>query len=284
MTGLPSKWLVETDWLQQHLNSPGLVILDGSALMPGDACKPDEMYRGAHIPGALFFDIDEISDTSSALPHMLPSPEKFTSCVRKMGIGDGMKVVAYDYRGIFSAPRVWWMFRVMGHEDVAVLNGGLPKWRTEGRPLQEGLPPARMEQHFTARRNAELVRDFGDVLAAVNSKHTPIIDARSKARFDGKEGEPRPVPRLGHMPGAHNLPFGKLLNSNGTMKSADELRAAFEGAGIDPGKPVIASCGSGLTACTLALGLAVLGNEWASVYDGSWAEWGSSPTAPIVQE
>ena len=241
------------------------------------------MYRGAHIPGALFFDIDEISDTSSPLPHMLPLAGKVLSRVQKMGIGNGMKIVVYDYRGIFSAPRVWWMFRVMGHEDVAVLNGGLPKWRAEGRPLQEGVPPARMEQHFTARRNAELVRDFGDVLAAVNSKNTPIIDARSKARFEGKEQEPRPVPRTGHMPGAHNLPFGKLLNANGTMKPAEELARRLRGAGIDPSKPVIASCGSGVTACTLALGLAVLGNEWASVYDGSWAEWGASPDAPIVQ-
>lgn len=283
MTDFSSKWLVETDWLQERLGSPGLVILDGSLFMPADTRKPYEMYLEAHIPGALFFDIDEIADTASPLPHMLPPPEKFAARVRKMGIGDGMKIVVYDNRGIFSAPRVWWMFRVMGHEDVAILNGGLMKWREEGRPLEAGPPSLRTERHFTARRNAELVRDFDDVLAAVNAKHTPVLDARSKARFEGHEAELRPVLRLGHMPGAHNLPYATLINANGTLKSAPELRAAFEGAGIDPGKPVIASCGSGVTACILALGLAVLGNEWASVYDGSWAEWGSSASAPVVQ-
>ncbi len=284
MTDFSSKWLVETDWLHERLSSPGLVILDASATMPGDPRKADELHREAHIPGALFFDIDEIADTSSSLPHMLPPPEKFASCMHKMGVGDGMKIVVYDNRGMFSAPRGWWMFRVMGHGDVVVLNGGLLKWREEGRPLEAGAPAPRPEQHFTTRRKAELVRDLDDVKAAIESKSQQILDARPKARFDGHEGEPRPMPRMGHMPGARNVPFKTLLNANGTLKSHTELRAIFEAAGVNPGKPTIASCGSGITACILALGLAALGNEWAAVYDGSWAEWSNVPSAPVVQD
>ncbi len=243
-----------------------------------------EIYREGHIPGAVFFDIDEIADTSSSYPHMLPSPEKFSARMRKMGIGDGMKVVVYDNRGLFSAPRIWWTFRVMGHEDVVVLNGGLPKWRAEGRNVESGTPAPRQERHFTPRRNAELVRDIEDVKAAIGSKDLQILDARPKGRFEGRDGEPRPVPRMGHMPGAHNVPFGSLVNANGTLKTSGELRALFETAGVNPARPVIASCGSGITACVLALGLAVLGNEWASVYDGSWAEWSNVPSAPVVQD
>jgi thiosulfate/3-mercaptopyruvate sulfurtransferase len=284
MTDLSSKWLVETDWLHERLSSPGLVVIDASATMPGDPAKACDLYSEAHIPGALFFDIDEIADTSSPYPHMLPPPEKFSSRMRKMGVGDGMKIVVYDNRGMFSAPRVWWTFRVMGHDDVVVLNGGLLKWREEGRLLEAGAPAPRSERHFTPRRNAELVRDIDDVKAAIALRSQQIVDARPKARFDGEAGEPRPVPRLGHMPGAHNVPYGALLNANGTLKSHAELLAVFEAAGLNPGKPTIASCGSGITACILALGLAVLGNEWAAVYDGSWAEWSNVPSAPVVQD
>ncbi|MGA9764247.1 MAG: 3-mercaptopyruvate sulfurtransferase [Rhodomicrobium sp.] len=284
MTDFSSKWLVETGWLNERLGTPGLAIIDASFSLPGDPRKADEIYREAHIPGALFFDIDEIADTSSALPHMLPAPEKFASRMRKMGVGDGMKAVIYDNRGIFSAPRVWWTFRVMGHADVAVLNGGLLKWREEGRSLEAGPPALRSERHFTARRNAELVRDLSDLKAAVESKRLQILDARSKARFEGHEPEPRPVPRLGHMPGAQNLPYDTLINANGTLKSHTELQAAFEASGVNPGKPIITTCGSGVTACILALSLAVTGNEWASVYDGSWAEWSADPSVPVVQD
>lgn len=284
MTDFSSKWLVETDWLNERLAAPGLIIIDASCSMPGDSRKAEEIYREAHIPGALFFDIDEIADTASALPHMLPPPEKFALRMRKMGAGDGMKAVIYDNRGIFSAPRVWWMFRVMGHDDAVVLNGGLLKWREEGRALEEGLPAQRSERHFTAWRNSELVRDLSDVKAAVETKRQQIVDARPKARFEGHETEPRPVPRLGHMPGAYNVPYGTLINKNGTLKSCAELRAAFEAAGVNTGKPIITTCGSGITACILALGLAVTGNEWASVYDGSWAEWSTVPSAPVVRD
>jgi thiosulfate/3-mercaptopyruvate sulfurtransferase len=283
MTDFSSKWLVETDWLEERLAAPGLIIMDASLKMPGDAQEPYNQYKEAHLPGALFFDIDDLSDTSSSLPHMLPAPEKFASRMRNMGVGDGMKIVVYDNRGIFSAPRAWWMFRVMGHDDVAVLNGGLKKWLAEGRTVEAGLPQRRSERHFTARKNSAIVRDLSDMLAAVDAKRQQIADARAKGRFEGREPELRPVPRLGHMPGACNVAYAKLINENGTMKSAAELRAAFEEAGIDPEKPVITTCGSGVTACILALGLSVLGNEYTAVYDGSWAEWSAAPAAPVAQ-
>ncbi len=281
MTDFSSKWLVETDWLAERVRSPGLVVLDASLPAGGDAKPPYDAYRDEHIPGALFFDIEELSDTTSKLPHMLPSPEKFSSRMRKMGIGDGMKIIVYDARGIYSAPRAWWMFRVMGHEDVAVLNGGLPKWKAEGLPVEAGLPAPRSERHFTSRFNAALVRDLNDMMAAVRAQKTQIADARAAGRFEGRDGEPRPVPRLGHMPGAHNMPFSSLLNGNGTFRPAEEIRALFEKAGIAPEKPVVATCGSGITACTLALGLAIIGNEHVPVYDGSWYEWSHAEDAPV---
>lgn len=282
MTDFSSKWLVETDWLHERLSAPGLVIMDASLGAAANGKTAREAYLEAHIPGALFFDIDDLSDSSSPLPNMLPPPEKFASRMRHMGVGDGMKIVVYDTRGIYSAPRAWWMFRVMGHDDVAVLNGGLVKWLAEGRPTESGAPPSRSEKHFTIRKNSGLVRDLGDMSSAVSAGTLQIADARSKGRFQGREGEPRPVPRLGHMPGACNVPFGSLLNGNGTMKPAEQIREAFEAAGINPEKPIIATCGSGITACTLALGLAVLGNEHAAVYDGSWIEWSNATEAPVA--
>jgi thiosulfate/3-mercaptopyruvate sulfurtransferase len=284
MPDFSSKWLVETDWLAERLNSPGLVVMDASLPAAGAVITPRVAYLSEHIPGALFFDIEDLSDAASDLPNMLPSPQKFSSRMRRMGVGDGMKIVVYDTRGIYSAPRAWWMFRVMGHEDVVVLNGGLPKWKAEGLPLEQGEPPARSERHFTARFNAALVRDLSDMKAKVASRSMQIADARSKARFDGKEAEPRPVPRLGHMPGATNLPFSSLLNGNGTLKPAEEVQTIFEEAGLDPHKPVVATCGSGITACTLALGLAVIGNEHVPVYDGSWYEWSHAAEAPVAGE
>ena len=283
MTDFSSKWLVETDWLEKHLGAPGIVVLDAAWTMPGEPKTGYDHYREAHIPGALFFDIEDLSDTSSPYPHMLPAADKFASRMRKLGVGDGMKIVVYDHKGIFSAPRAWWMFRVMGHEDVAVLNGGLPKWLAEGRPAESGPAPLRSERHFAARKNSELVRDIADMLKAVGNGHSQIADARSRARFLGHEVEVRPVPRVGHMPGAHNVPYGSLI-ADGVMKPAAEIHAIFESAGINPEKPVIATCGSGITACILALGLAIAGNEYTSVYDGSWAEWSAVPSAPVVAE
>ncbi len=274
MPDFSSKWLVETDWLQERLGAPGLVVLDASMDVPGK--RASDAFREVHIPDALFFDIDDLSDTSSPLPNMLPSAEKFASRMRRMGVGDGMKIVVYDTRGIYTAPRAWWMFRVMGHSDVAVLNGGLLKWQAEKRPVESGPPATRSERHFSGRKNSALVRDMADMAAALENPGIQIVDARAKPRFEGSEPEPRHVPRLGHMPGAMNVPFGSLLNADGTMKSADQLRAAFEAAGVSPMKPVATTCGSGITACTVALGLAVLGNEHAAVYDGSWIEWSAS--------
>ena len=274
-------WLIETDELARDLGAPDLVIIDATWYLPNEGKDAHAEYLDEHIPGALFFDIDEIADTKSTLPHMLPSPEKFSSRMRAMGIGDGSRIVAYDSRGLYSAARVWWTFRVMGVDDVSVLNGGLPKWKREGLPLESGAPPNRTTRHFTARRNLELVRDLSDMKALLKDKSAQIIDARAPERFAGKAPEPRAGLRSGHIPGSHNVPFGKLLNQDGTLKSAPELQRLFEQAGVDLNKPVVTSCGSGITASVLALGLAELGHRRTSVYDGSWAEWGADQSLPI---
>jgi thiosulfate/3-mercaptopyruvate sulfurtransferase len=276
-----ARWLVETDWLASHLHAPGLIVVDGSMHLPTAKRNARAEYLAEHIPGALFFDIDEISDESSSLPHMLPSATKFASRMKKMGIGDGMQVVAYDSEGLYSAARVWWMFRTMGHEEVRVLNGGLKKWKAEGRPLEDGEPPRRSERHFTARRNAEFVRDVGDVMSLIGTRTAQIVDARAAARFEGTAPEPRAGLRSGHIPGSRNVPFASLLNPDGTLREAAELRAIFDRAGVDVARPVVASCGSGVTAGVVALALAVLGRADAAVYDGSWSEWGADPTLPI---
>ncbi len=234
-----------------------------------------------HIPGALFFDIDDIADEKSPLPHMLPSTTKFASRMKKMGIGDGMDIVAYDSEGLYSAARVWWMFRAMGHESVRVLNGGLKKWKAEGRPLEDGEPAKRSERHFTPTFNAALVRDVNDVKALIGSPAAQIVDARAAARFAGTAPEPRQGLRSGHIPSSRNVPFQSLLNADGTLKSAPELSKIFAAAGVDAGKPVVASCGSGVTAGVIALALAVLGRPDAAVYDGSWTEWGADKSLPI---
>ena len=274
-------WLIETDELARDLGAPDLVIIDATWYLPNEGKDAHAEYLDEHIPGALFFDIDEIADTKSTLPHMLPSPEKFSSRMRAMGIGDGSRIVVYDSRGLYSAARVWWTFRVMGVDDVSVLNGGLPKWKREGLPLESGAPPNRTTRHFTARRNLELVRDLSDMKALLKDKSAQIIDARAPERFAGKAPEPRAGLRSGHIPGSLNVPFGKLLNQDGTLKSAPELQRLFEQAGVDLNKPVVTSCGSGITASVLALGLAELGHRRTSVYDGSWAEWGADQSLPI---
>lgn len=274
-------WLTETDELERELSAPDIVIIDASWHMPGEGKDARAEYLDEHIPGALFFDIDEIADTKNPLPHMLPPPEKFSSRMRAMGIGDGSRIVIYDNKGLFSAARVWWTFRVMGVEDVSVLNGGLPKWKREGRPLDSGEPTARSTRHFTARRNLDLVRDADDVKAVVKDKSAEIVDARSAERFAGRGEEPRPGLRSGHIPGSRNLPFQRLLNADGTLKPAPELERIFQDAGVDLSKPVVTSCGSGITASILALALAEIGHRRLAVYDGSWAEWGADQSLPI---
>lgn len=278
----PSKsWLTETDELAADLDAPDLVIIDASWHVPGEGKNTRAEYLEEHIPGAIFFDIDEIADTKSKLPHMLPPPEKFSSRMRSMGIGDGSRIVVYDSAGIFSAARVWWTFRVMGVEDVTVLNGGLPKWKREGLPLESGEPRPRSARHFTSRRNANLVRDVFDMKALLKDRSAEIVDARAAERFAGRAPEPRPGLRSGHIPGAHNLPYGQLLKPDGTLKSPAELEALFTKAGVDLGKPVVASCGSGITASVLALALAEIGHRRTAVYDGSWTEWGADQSLPI---
>ncbi|MEL7463624.1 MAG: 3-mercaptopyruvate sulfurtransferase [Pseudomonadota bacterium] len=274
------KLLVSTEWLADHLKAPDVKVLDATWRLPGTGGDPKTDYAAAHIPDARFFDIDEIADTSSALPHMLPPVEKFVSRVRGMGIGDGHRVVVYDQDGLFSAARVWWMFRVFGHDDVAVLDGGLKKWIAEGREVED-MPPAPRERHFTARKDASLVRDVTQIAASLKLGDEQVVDARSPGRFRGEEKEPREGLRAGHIPGAKNVHYATLFNGDGTMKPVKELRAIFEGAGVDLEKPVITSCGSGVTAAILSLALARMGHRRNALYDGSWTEWGSYPDLAV---
>lgn len=278
MAGVSSPSLVETDWLFDHLSAPDIVVVDASWHLPPTGRSGLDEYREAHIPGARFFDINTICDSACDLPHMLPDAAKFVSAMKSLGIGDGVRVVAYDSEGIFAAARVWWMLRVMGHNDVSVLNGGMAKWAREGRPVTDEPPDKRSRAHFTPRTRSTLVVDFSEMeklsLRAVKGD-AQIVDARPTGRFSGLEPEPRPGLRLGHIPGSVNVPFGCVLNGDGTMKDKGELTKLFAGAKIDPNSSVTATCGSGVSAAVLALALAQLGNDTVAVYDGAWAEWGA---------
>ncbi|MFE3835984.1 3-mercaptopyruvate sulfurtransferase [Pseudogemmobacter sonorensis] len=272
--------LVSTEWLGHHLKDPDLRILDASWYMPGTPRDARAEYEAAHIPGARFFDIDEISDHRSDLPHMAPPVEKFMARLRAMGVGDGHQVVIYDGSGIFSAARVWWLFRLMGKTDVAVLDGGFPKWQAEGREVED-LPPVIRDRHMTVTRQNHLLRDVTQVSHAAKLGQAVVIDARSPARFTGEASEPRPGLRSGHIPGARNVPFGAVLKPDGTMRDPAALRRVFEGAGVDLSKPAITSCGSGVTAAVLSLALERIGHRDWSLYDGSWAEWGMYEDLPV---
>ena len=273
--------LVSTEWLAAHLSDPDLRVLDGSWYLPEAGRDARAEYEAAHVPGARFFDIDDIADTRSDLPHMAPPPEKFMSRLRAMGVGDGHQVVVYDGAGLFSAARVWWLFKLMGKPDIAVLDGGFPKWQAEGRPVEDLAPLAR-DRHMTAQRQSHLVKDVTQVAEAAKLRDWQIVDARSAARFRGEEPEPREGLRAGHIPGSCNLHYRALLNDDGTMKDAAGLRAAFDAAGVALDKPVITTCGSGVTAAIVNLALARLGHDAHALYDGSWAEWGRYPDLAVA--
>ena len=275
------KTLVSTEWLHAHLKDPDMRILDGSYYLPQMGRDPRAEYDAAHIPNARFFDIDDVADHGSDLPHMVPPVEKFMSRMRAMGVGDGHQVVVYDGMGLFSAARVWWLFKLMGQNNIAVLDGGLPKWQAEGRPVED-LPPVIRDRHMTVRRQNHMVKDVTQVSAASKLGDYEIIDARSPGRFCGEEPEPRAGLRPGHIPGSKNVCFKDLLNADQTMKNPVEIRQIFESAGVDFNKPAITTCGSGVTAAVLSLGLERIGKTDHSLYDGSWSEWGMFPTVPVA--
>jgi thiosulfate/3-mercaptopyruvate sulfurtransferase len=273
--------LVSTAWLAERLGSPEVQVVDATWFMPGEAKAGVAEHARGHIPGAVFFDIDGVADPSTDLPHMLPSPEAFAAAVGGLGLRREADIVVYDGQGIFSAPRVWWSLRVMGFPKVRVLDGGLPKWRAEGRPIESGQPSPKATALPSAFDPA-LVRDLDAVRQLLADRAGQVVDARAAPRFRGEAPEPRAGLRSGHMPGARNVPWGDLINPDGTMKPADQLRAAFEGAGVDLAGPVVTTCGSGVSAALLALALARLGRQDVAVYDGSWTEWAGRDDTPVV--
>lgn len=272
--------LVSTEWLAEHLGDPNLKVIDGSWHMPADNRDAAAEFRTGRIPGSVHFDIDAISDQASPLPHMLPTPEAFAKAVGALGVGDEDEIVVYDSRGLFSAPRVWWMFRVMGRHGVKVLDGGLPRWLAEGRPTERGEPSPPEPRTFTPDFRAELLRDSDAVLQAMDGG-APIIDARAAARFRGEAAEPRAGLRSGHIPGSLNLPWGDLL-TEGALVPPGQIAQRFKAAGVDLSAPIITTCGSGVSAAILTLALTTLGRWDVAVYDGSWAEWGGDPRLPVA--
>lgn len=274
--------LVSTHWLASQLGTPGLHVLDASFYLPAEAADAACLFDQAHIPGARFFDLEAIADPETDLPHMLPSAGRFERQMAALGISDGDTVVFYDQKGLFSAARGWWMMGLFGADTALVLDGGLPKWRAEGRPLQHGAPQPPVTGRFTARLRAARLRGLGDMMANLQSGNELVLDARPAGRFAGTAPEPRPGLPGGHMPGARSLPVAELLAPDQTMLAPDVLRARFAALGADGSRPVVTSCGTGVTAAILTLGLAVAGLPEGALYDGSWTEWASQPDTPKV--
>lgn len=274
--------LASTEWLASQLDAPNLRILDGTYFLPNVPRNAAEEFTAEHIPGAMFFDIDAVKDPDDALPHMLPSPELFSSMVRKMGIGDDDHIVVYDRLGRFSAPRIWWTFRVFGHERISVLDGGLPKWLAEGRAVTDAVVE-RKPGHFTARLDADLVRNFEQMKANLETGREAVIDGRPADRFEGSAPEPRAGLASGHIPNSVNLTPAQLMDPDaGTMLPLAELSAVFAGVGLDPAQPMAMTCGSGVAASALSLARYLVTGEIAPVYDGSWSDWGGRDEAPVA--
>ncbi|WP_368413854.1 sulfurtransferase [Falsiroseomonas sp.] len=275
--------LVSTAWLAAEIGKPDLVVLDCTKYLPNEAPLDGRTeFRKAHIPGALFLDLDEVADQDDPLPHMVPTPARFAKVIGALGVGNGTRAVCYDQKGLHGSPRGWWLLRLFGHDKVAALDGGLPKWRAEGRATEAGAPATPAPAVFVPDLNTQRLAGIGDVKRIIGGGEagTMVLDARSKARFDGIAPEPRPGLQSGHMPGAVSLPFTELLAADGTMKDPAALRAIFAARGADGARRLVTSCGTGVTACVLALGALRAGLAEPAVYDGSWTEWASRPETP----
>lgn len=274
--------LVSTQWLEAELGAPDLRIIDATTFLPGTGRDARAEHEAEHIPGAVYLDIEDVSDSDNPIPHMLPPEHKFASRMQSLGLGDGQRFVVYDNSPLHSAARIWWMLKIFGVHRAALLDGGLPKWKAEGRPLESGRRQVR-HGHFSPSLDRSAAVDKDYMLSILGNGGCEIVDARGAARFTGEEAEPRPGMGSGHIPGSKNLPQGELFRPDNSWKRGEELRAAFEAAGVDLGKPMVTTCGSGVTAAVLLFGAHLLGKEDVRIYDGSWSEWGADPSTPKQQ-